>query len=129
MYLVDTNIIIDALKSRRSRLEFLQRLSRSEALAFCSVVVAELFAGFASTSETARARADLLDTMVFVTTSESAAELAGSLLHEYKKKGVALSLQDAMIAAVAISGGHTLVTDNVKHFPMPELIVLSAPAI
>jgi predicted nucleic acid-binding protein len=66
--------------------------------------------------------------MVFITTSQSAAELAGSLMHEYKRKGVTLSLQDAMIAAVAIAGGHTLITDNKKHFPMPELIVLAAPS-
>jgi predicted nucleic acid-binding protein len=128
MFLIDTNILIDALKSRRSRLEFLQRLSRSEPLAFCSIVVAELFAGLATQAEVAEARADLLDAIVYIATSESAAELAGSLQHQYKKKGITLSLTDVMIAAVAMSEGHTLVTDNVKHFPMPELNVMTAPA-
>jgi predicted nucleic acid-binding protein len=128
MFLIDTNILIDALKSRRSRLEFLQRLSRSEPLAFCSIVVAELFAGLATQAEVSKARADLLDAIVYIATSESAAELAGSLLHQYKKKGITLSLTDVMIAAVAMSEGHTLVTDNVKNFPMPELNVMAAPA-
>ena len=127
MYLIDTNIIIDALKSRRSRLEFLQRLSHSEPLAFCGIVVAELFAGFASPTEGSRAQRDLLDTMVYVSTPQVAAELAGSFLHRYKKRGITLSLSDAMIAAVAVTGGHTLVTENVKHFPMPELKLLPAP--
>jgi predicted nucleic acid-binding protein len=128
MFLIDTNILIDALKSRRSRLEFLQRLSRSEPLAFCSIVLAELFAGLATQAEVSEARADLLDAIVYVATSESAAELAGSLQHQYKKKGITLSLTDVMIAAVAMSEGHTLVTDNVKHFPMPELNLMTAPA-
>jgi predicted nucleic acid-binding protein len=127
MYLVDTNILIDALKARRARLEFLQRLSRSQPLAFCSVIVAELFAGFAHSSEIAQARSDLLDAIVYVAPSESAAELAGSLQHQYKRRGISLSLNDVMIAAVAISDGHTLVTDNVKHFPMPELTLMKAP--
>jgi predicted nucleic acid-binding protein len=128
MYLVDTNVIIDALKGRRGRLEFLQRLLRSEALAFCGVVVAELFAGFDTPAETAKARMDLLDSIVYVEASQRAAELAGSLQHQYKKKGISLSLQDATIAAVAITSGHTLVTDNIKHFPMRDLSLLAAPA-
>ena len=127
MYLVDTNVIIDALKGKRGRLEFLQRLSRSEALAFCAVVVAELFAGFNSRAEIEEARLELLDTIVYIEASQRAAELAGSLQHQYKKKGISLSLQDVTIAAVALTSGHTLVTDNVKHFPMPELIVLAVP--
>jgi hypothetical protein len=128
MYLIDTNIVIDALKSKRARLEFLQRLSQSEPLAFCSVIAAELYAGFATTSEIAKARSDLLDTIVYLATNESAAELAGSLQHQYKKKGITLALTDVMIAAVAIVGGHTLVTDNIKNFPMPELNIIKAPA-
>jgi hypothetical protein len=128
MFLIDTTILIDALKARRSRLEFLQRLSRSEPLAFCSIVLAELFAGLNTQSEVSKARVDLLDTLVYVAISENAAELAGSLQQQYKKKGITLSLTDVMIAAVAMSEGHTLVTDNVKHFPMPELSVMTAPA-
>ncbi|HKT22950.1 MAG TPA: type II toxin-antitoxin system VapC family toxin [Terriglobales bacterium] len=129
MYLVDTNIIIDALKAKRSRLEFLQRLSTNAPLAYCSIVVAELFAGFANPGEIKKAQADLLDTIVYVETTQNAAELAGTLQHEYKKHGVALATADALIAATAITEGHTLVTDNVKHFPMPELNLLKAPAL
>jgi predicted nucleic acid-binding protein len=128
MYLVDTNVLIDALKSKPSRLEFLQRLSYSQPLAYCSVVVAELFAGFRSPAEIAQARRYLLDTIVYVSTPQHAAELAGSLQRQYKKRGVTLSLNDVMIAAVAIAGEHTLVTDNVKHFPMPELNIAPVPA-
>ena len=128
MYLVDTNVLIDALKSKRSRLEFLQHLSYSQPLAYCSIIVAELFAGFGTAAEIAQARRDLLDTIVYVSTSQHAAELAGSLQRQYKKRGISLSLNDVMIAAVAIAGEHTLVTDNTKHFPMPELHIALVPA-
>ena len=128
MYLVDTNVLIDALKSKRSRLEFLQHLSYSQPLAYCSTIVAELFAGFGTAAEIAQARRDLLDTIVYVSTSQHAAELAGSLQRQYKKRGISLSLNDVMIAAVAIAGEHTLVTDNTKHFPMPELHIALVPA-
>jgi predicted nucleic acid-binding protein len=37
------------------------------------------------------------------------------------KKGTTLALADVTIAAVAIVHGLTLITDNVKHFPMKEL--------
>lgn len=129
MYLVDTNVLIDALKSKRSRLEFLQHLSYSQPLAYCSVIVAELFAGFGTAAEIAQARRHLLDTIVYVSTSQHAAELAGSLQRQYKKRGISLSLNDVMIAAVAIAGEHTLVTDNTKHFPMPELHIAPVPAL
>ncbi len=128
MYLVDTNIVIDALKLRRSRVEFLQKLSRSQPLAFCSIVVAELFAGLGTADELGKARDSLLDTFVYVSPSQPAAELAGSLWLRYKKRGNSLSLADAMIAAIAITEGHILVTDNSKHFPMPELNLMAAPS-
>ena len=128
MYLLDTNIVIDALKSRRGRLDFLHRLSNSQPLAFCSTVVAELFAGFGTVAEAQRARSVLLDSFVFVGTSQAAAELAGSFLHRYKKMGISLSLADSLIASTAIVEGHVLITDNIKHFPMPELNVVTAPA-
>jgi hypothetical protein len=38
-----------------------------------------------------------------------------------------LSYTDVTIAAVALTHGLVLVTDNQKHFPMPELPVLTPP--
>lgn len=49
------------------------------------------------------------------------AELAGELRYAYKIKGVSLPTVDTLIAATAITNGHTLVTRNIKDYPMPEL--------
>ena len=44
-----------------------------------------------------------------------------------RQKGHTLSYSDVTIAAVALTHGLVLVTDNQKHFPMPELPVLTPP--
>lgn len=46
---------------------------------------------------------------------------AGLLKRDYSRKGRQLSLTDATIAAVCLANALTLITDNVKDFPMPEL--------
>jgi predicted nucleic acid-binding protein len=49
------------------------------------------------------------------------AQLAGDLFRRWRRKGQTLGLADVTIAAVAIGNNLALVTDNQKHFPMPEL--------
>jgi predicted nucleic acid-binding protein len=48
-------------------------------------------------------------------------ETAGLLKREWAAKGVTLSVADCLIAAAAIAHGCTLITDNIKDFPMKEL--------
>ena len=52
---------------------------------------------------------------------------AGRIKYEWARKGHSLSLADVLIAATALHYGLTLITDNVKHFPMPELSVHGVP--
>jgi predicted nucleic acid-binding protein len=52
---------------------------------------------------------------------------AGLLKRDYSRKGRQLSLTDATIAAVCIANGLTLMTDNIKDFPMPELTLYPLP--
>ena len=46
---------------------------------------------------------------------------AGRLKYEWGRRGVTLSLADSLIAAVVLHYGLLLITDNEKHFPMPEI--------
>ena len=55
------------------------------------------------------------------------AKEAGLLKNRWAKKGRTISLQDAMVAAIAIERGCTLMTDNRKDFPMPELRLYPLP--
>ena len=56
------------------------------------------------------------------------ARRAGRLRFEWRRVGQSLSLADATIAAVALENKLTLFTDNLKTFPMPELVIHPLPA-
>jgi predicted nucleic acid-binding protein len=49
------------------------------------------------------------------------ARRAGSLKSAWARKGKTLSLADMIVAATAIEHGLSLMTDNRKGFPLPEL--------
>ena len=55
------------------------------------------------------------------------ARLAGLLKRDYTKKGITLAITDVTIAAVAIHNRLTLITDNVKHYPMKDLMLYPLP--
>ncbi|MGO9263076.1 MAG: type II toxin-antitoxin system VapC family toxin [Bryobacteraceae bacterium] len=46
---------------------------------------------------------------------------------DWQKKGRTLSYTGVTIAAIALSNQVPLLTDNRKHFPMPELKLLPLP--
>jgi hypothetical protein len=49
------------------------------------------------------------------------------LKRDYARKGVALTIADTTIAAVALLHELTLMTDNSKDFPMKELALYPLP--
>ena len=55
------------------------------------------------------------------------ARLAGELKRGFGKKGTTLSVSDTLIAAVAIQYQLSLITDNVRDFPMKELTLYPLP--
>lgn len=55
------------------------------------------------------------------------AEQAGNYRFEYAREGVQLSVTDTLLAAHAVSRDATLITANLRHFPMPELKVWYVP--
>ena len=119
-YLLDTNILILALRSDSDALDFLETLSREKESPLISVVTrTEVLAGMRPHEET-RTMA-LLDSLANISVDEVIADHAGCLIYQYARQGVQLSFPDALIAATALRQDLTLVTTNSKHFPMPEL--------
>jgi len=57
------------------------------------------------------------------------ARLAGLLKRDYGRKGTTLSVADTTIAAVALVHELTLMTDNVKDFPMKDLSLYPLPVV
>jgi predicted nucleic acid-binding protein len=120
-YLIDTNILIDAINQKRNRNQFLLDLTEQQGhtLACCPINVAEVYAGMRPKEE--QRTAALLRSLQLFPVTFPVAEMAGLIRRDHAKKGVTLSLTDAIIAAVAIHNRLTLITDNIKDFPMPEL--------
>jgi predicted nucleic acid-binding protein len=119
-YLLDTNILIDILRGRQKRRELAESLlDQDHLLAICPINVAEIYAGMRPKEEPATT--GLVESLQLLPISGRAARQAGLFRRGYAAKGVSLSLPDALIAAVAIEHGCTVVTENRKDFPMPEL--------
>ena len=68
-----------------------------------------------------------LRSLEFYPVTWEVAQFAGELFRQWRQKGQTLSYADVTIAAVALANKVILVTDNQKHFPMPELQLLPLP--
>jgi predicted nucleic acid-binding protein len=125
-YLLDTSVIIDALNNKRNRRDLLLNLLRQgHLLACCPINVAEVYAGLRPKEETATE--EFLRTLEYYHVTWPVARMAGLLKRDHHRKGIMLTIADATIAAVAIVHELTLLTDNVKDFPMKELALYPLP--
>lgn len=124
--LLDTSILIDLINNRRKRRELFAELNRqSNSFAITAINIAEIYSG-ALPTET-EATATFLENFFSYDLNSATARQAGSLRRTWLAKGITLSLPDCLIAAVAIEHNLTLVTDNRKDFPMPELKLYPLP--
>jgi predicted nucleic acid-binding protein len=125
MYLLDSTIIIDYLRGRPDTVELLKDLhARSFSLGCCPINIIEVCAGMREKEE--QATLGFLESLEFYPLSSETAVLAGDYMRRYRGKGITLSLSDASIASVAVLNGLTLLTDNAKHYPQPELKIQEA---
>jgi predicted nucleic acid-binding protein len=118
--LLDTSVLIDALRRTRRRRELLAELVRAgHTLATSALNIAEVHAGMRPEEE---ARTEtFLGALECYEIAGSTGRLAGRLKREWGKKGRTLTLADTIIAAITMERQCFLVTDNRKDFPMPEL--------
>jgi predicted nucleic acid-binding protein len=120
--LLDSDILIDFLRGRVAAWSLMAHLRAAGEVPLISVVsVAEILAGAQRGEEEAAER--LLSVLEKIPVSESIARAAGDFLHAYQRSH-GLELGDAVVAATALTAGATLVTRNLKHYPMPQVEVL-----
>ena len=125
-YLLDTSVIIDALNGKRGRRDFLLGLvKQGHLLACCPINVAEVYAGMRPKEEPATE--EFLRSLEYYHLTWPVARLAGLLKRDHARKGRTVTVADTMIAAVALVHELTLMTDNVKDFPMKELTLYPLP--
>jgi predicted nucleic acid-binding protein len=126
-YLLDTSVIIDALNNKRGRQNILLGLVRQgHLLACCPTNVTEVYAGLRPKEE--EATEAFLRSLEYYHLTWPVARIAGLLKRDYGRKGWTLTVADATIAAVAMVHELTLMTDNVKDFPMKELTLYLLPS-
>lgn len=121
-FLLDTTALIDFFRGRRQIIELLNKLTEEAPLAACPITVSEVFSGV-QPGELLKVE-EFLEALEFYPISYKASRQAGLYRRAYQKKGISLSLSDTLIASVAIENSLTLVTNNLRHFPMNEMSVI-----
>jgi predicted nucleic acid-binding protein len=125
-FLLDSSVIIDTINDKKGRAQLLKELiQQGHLLGCCPINVTEVYAGVRPHEEIPTAT--LLKSLQLFPVTFPVARLAGLLKRDHAKKGITLAATDATIAAVAIYNHLTLITDNVKHYPMKELSLYPLP--
>jgi hypothetical protein len=120
VFLPDTSVLIDTLNRKPAPTKLLRGLlSQGHSLACCAVRVGEIYAGMHPGE--AVATEEFFSTLLWIDTHFVIARRAGAMRYEWARKGITITLTDTLIAATALHYGLTLITDNRKDFPMPEL--------
>jgi predicted nucleic acid-binding protein len=124
--LLDTTVLIDVLRVRLERGSLLAAMVREgHVLATTAMNLAEVYVGVKS-SEEQRTGLFFAELEIYPMTA-TIAQRAGELKRDWAKKGKTLGLPDTIIAATALEHDLTLMTDNRKDFPMPELRLFDLP--
>jgi predicted nucleic acid-binding protein len=123
--LLDTTVLIDVLRNRANRRDLLANfVQQGHTLATSAINVAEVYAGMRPHEATETDR--LLSNIESYPTTGAIARHAGVLKFAYGQKGKTLSLADMIVAATALTHGASLMTDNRKDFPLPDLTFVPA---
>lgn len=120
--LVDTDIAIDFLRRRDYAQKLLKSWAGEGLLAISTLTHLEIYQGMKAGEE--RATNAFLDGLVSVAVDIPIARRAGTMLGELRSKGITVGIADAIIAATALQLNTPLLTNNVEHYPFPDLKVI-----
>jgi predicted nucleic acid-binding protein len=126
-YLLDTTVLIDLSKGVApvgARLDAL--VAAGNELGICAVTAAEFFAGVPP-AEHPVWEAPLTE-FAYWDISPEAAVRAGAFQYLLARRGRKLHTPDALVAGLAAAIGATVLTDNAKDFPVPDVVVESVRA-
>lgn len=124
--LLDTTVLIDALRGRSAADRLRDLAAGGEFLVTTAINVEEIVRGLRPAEQDAMD--NLLAGVRIVPIRRKEAERAGRWRREFATRGITLPQADCLIGAGAYTAGGRLATANVKDFPMPELTVEEWPA-
>ncbi len=123
MFLVDTDVLIWALRGRQPVIDLLATLGQqaSEPLAISVISVFEVWAGRHESEE--QMTAEFLAEFTHLGIDDEVALRAAELARFDRACGHSPSVPDLFVAAAALANDLTLVTYNSRHFDYPEVKV------
>jgi predicted nucleic acid-binding protein len=121
--LIDSDVLIDHLRKEKQALRFLAAELEKISLIFVSVISrVEILAGIRK-GEDAIVNS-LFEILTPVNVDISIADRAGEYLRKYSRSH-SMSIGDALIAATSKEMSLTLITRNVKHYPMKDITIIN----
>ena len=121
-FLLDTTVLIDIFRGKENTVSLITKLAEELPLAVSAVTIGEIYSGIRETEQ--KRVQEFLDSLVLYPIDGGIAYKAGVYRRDYRKKGITLGLLDCFIAATAVEFNLTLVTKNLRHFPMLELSII-----
>jgi predicted nucleic acid-binding protein len=126
LFLLDSDALIDFVNGFEPTISLLRSLlADGETLCSCGVALTEAYAGLNPEGEAPAAA--FLPTLRYLPTSSATAEQAGRWRYRAAREGRTLTTTDTLIAATAVAHNATVVTGNVRDFPMSEVSLLPLP--
>ena len=119
MYLIDTDVLIWILRGNKKYSDLLISLKDKDALSISTVSIAEIYKNLFP-SELIKTENFLNEFQTWDITT-SIAKQAGLYYQQYSKQFRNLNLTDCLIAATVTVSNLTLVSLNIKHFPMNDI--------
>mgnify|MGYP001026920073 CR=1 FL=1 len=118
-FLLDSDVIIWHLRGQKEVTEMLKDLQRFGLPACSALSVLEVQLGVKKGEEEKTDR--FLRSLRIFDLNREIANKAAQLIREYRATGVTIDLPDAIIASTCILHDLTLVTYNVRHYPITEM--------
>jgi predicted nucleic acid-binding protein len=123
-YLLDADTLIDYLKNRgNARPLITAMIEADDEVALCAVTVAELYSGLSGKDRTIWE--SWLMALSYWHISIGAAMRAGAYRKTASEAGRTISVTDSLLAALAYENNATLLTSNIKDYPMKDVRVMS----
>lgn len=117
MILLDTNVVIDLLNNEDdSRWDLLNQ----EDCVICGIVISELYNGIRSNKEE-KAVELFVNSLDCLSVEEGDWQKIGQLISNFKKNGLSVPFQDAVLAYLSIKYGCKILTSD-KHFSMMKVL-------
>ena len=120
--LLDSDIVIDFLRRHDYARRLLEHWAGEGLLAISALTHLEIYQGMKTGEE--EATNTFLDGLMSVAVDVSIARRAGTMLGKLRAKGTTIGIADAIIAATALQINAPLLTNNVEHYPFPNLKVI-----